>query len=76
MPTTTPNMALQIPVIGDTDYPTSVSTTFNNIDTHTHNGTNSLQIAATSLTGLNNFFAEYQSTTASSLATLQALGST
>lgn len=42
--TTTNNMGLKIPATGDTDYPTSISDSFNAIDTHDHTSTKGVQI--------------------------------
>ncbi len=36
MSTTLPNMGLVVPAAGDSDYPTSVNTSFTNIDNHDH----------------------------------------
>lgn len=44
MPTTTANMSLQIPVVGETDYPTSISNSLNSVDTHTHASGSGVQI--------------------------------
>lgn len=42
--TITPNMSLVTPGIGDTDYPTSITTTFSLLDAHDHSSGKGLQI--------------------------------
>lgn len=47
--TTTTNMSLRIPATGDRDYPTSISDSFNLIDTHDHSPGKGVQIPGTAL---------------------------
>lgn len=49
MATTLPNLGVVIPASGDTDYPTSISTSFTNIDNHDHTTGKGLAIAAGAL---------------------------
>lgn len=42
--TTTSNMSLSVPSVGDTDYPTSISNSFNSIDAHDHTSGKGVQI--------------------------------
>jgi len=44
MATTTANMGLSVPSVNDTDYPTSISDSFNAIDDHDHSSGNGVQI--------------------------------
>lgn len=44
--TTTPNMGLLTPAAGDTDYPTSISSSFTSIDTHDHSSGKGVVIPA------------------------------
>ena len=52
MPTTTPNMGLSTPAVGDSDYPTSISNSFTEIDTHDHSTGNGVQIVTGGITDL------------------------
>lgn len=49
MPTSTTNMNLSIPLSGETNYPTSVSSSFSNIDAHDHTSGKGVQIPAAGL---------------------------
>lgn len=46
MATTTPNMGLQVPEVGDTDYPSSIEESLDAIDVHDHSSGEGVQIAA------------------------------
>lgn len=52
MSTTTGNMGLLIPTPGDSDYPTSLNSTINAIDTHDHSSGEGVQIPTAGITDL------------------------
>lgn len=52
MSTTSANMSLLIPETGDTDYPTSVTTSLTTLDTHTHASGSGVQIPTGGITDL------------------------
>lgn len=49
MATTTANMGLSVPSVNDTDYPTSISDSFNAIDDHDHSSGNGVQIPSSGI---------------------------
>lgn len=47
--TTTPNMSLLAPQVGDTDYPTSITTSFTLMDSHDHSAGKGVQVGTSGL---------------------------